>query len=66
MTDQTQRQKQLRYEQWLYGFKLAEAFQPIELCTNNDQRQGFRSCVRAEADCETYGYLTRTRDHETM
>lgn len=55
-------------EQLAYGYRLALANQPIELCTNLQQRRGFAQAERgalaaemAAADCQTAAYLQGSR-----
>lgn len=52
-------------EQLAYGYNLALANQPIELCTNLQQRRGYAQAERgalaaemASADCDTAAYLS--------
>lgn len=55
-------------EQLAYGYNLALAGQPIERCTNLQQRRGFAQAERgalaaelAAADCDTAAYLNGGR-----
>lgn len=55
-------------EQLAYGYALYTARQPIERCTNLQQRRGFAQAERgalaaelAAADCETAAYLNGGR-----
>lgn len=55
-------------EQLAYGYALYTAQQPIELCTNLQQRRGYAQAERgalaaemASADCETHAYLQGSR-----
>jgi hypothetical protein len=61
MTHLTQRERERREreEQRNYGYRLFEAGQPETLCTNSEQRVGYRSALNACAYASTSEYLVQ-------
>lgn len=58
MADNEYKQRRVaRFTDWHAGARIYRGGWPIEQCQNEDQREGWRAMLEAEADAETERYL---------